>query len=162
MYHSQKPYVFKTVYFLLSLPVLGWCGYLLIQYIARGFHSGASFDDIIDMITLLVAILFEGAIMGFILRSYRNPTILMKNLVFKADGTPFRPGLIMVSVGTVLFGGALGVLVYSTAAGGILEALPLQVRCFLIGLVWIAFHNLLFTLLYFPVFRHEAGTFETI
>lgn len=162
MYKSKKPYIFKTIYLLFSLPVAGFCIYLLCDYLKLGFHGQLVFDDIVNMLTVLLALLFEGAIIGFIVRSYRHPTILMKNLVFKQDGTAFRPGLIITTAGSVLTGAACAAAFYLGFIGGIDKLLSARTLFFIGAMVWIMFHNLLFTVAYFFTFRHEAGTFETI
>lgn len=162
MYKSKKPYIFKTIYLLLSFPVAFYCIYLLWDYLKLGFAGQISFDDIVNMLTILLALLFEGAIIGFIIRSYRNPTILMKNLVFKQDGTPFRPGLIITTAGSVLTGAACAAGFYLGAQGGINQVISARTLFFIAAMMWIMFHNLLFTVAYFFTFRHEAGTFEAI
>lgn len=162
MYKSKKPYIFKTVYLLLSLPVTFFCLYLLWDYLKLGFAGQITFDDIVNMLTILLALLFEGAIIGFIIRSYRHPTILMKNLVFKQDGTPFRPGLIITATGSVLTGATCAVMFYYATQDRIEPLLSARTLLFIGAMMWIMFHNLLFTVAYFFTFRHEAGTFEAI
>lgn len=157
----KKTTVFKTLYLLLSTAVFSYAAYLLIDYIVYGFKSGVTFDDCIILISSVISLLFEGAIIGFIIRSYKAPTILMKNLVFKQDGTPYLPGIIIVLLG-VLITAALSVVFLISAYFRQIVKLDARDQYFILSVGLILFVNMLFTEIYFLTFRHESGTFEII
>lgn len=160
--HSPKKTIaFKTTYLVISLAIICYALYLVIDYIAYGFKSQINFDDCIVMIALVVAVLFEGSIIGFIVRSYRAPTILMKNLVFKNDGTPYLSGIILVLVGALISCAVAVVFFVSAYARSFLE-IPLRAQCFIACVSLMLFVNLTFTEVYFLTFRHESGTFAII
>lgn len=158
---SKKNVIFKSCYLAISCLVVIYIVYLLADYIAFGFREGLSFDDCVILISSVISALFEGSIAGFIVRSYRAPTILMKNLVFKQDGTPYKPGIALVSVGCAL---ALAVAILFTVSGygvSIIE-IPARAQRFICSVGWMLFVNFLFTDLYCVTYRHESGTFAII
>lgn len=157
----KKATVFKSIYLILSIAVFCYSAYLLIDYIVYGFKEGLEFDDCIMLISSVVALLFEGSIIGFIIRSFKAPTILMKNLVFKYDGTPYLVGIILVLVG-VLLSAALSIVFLISAYFHKFIDLYVRAQCFILSVGLILFVNMLFTEIYFLTFRHESGTFEII
>ncbi|MCM1533035.1 MAG: hypothetical protein NC099_00090 [Corallococcus sp.] len=157
----RKTIIFKSVYLSVSLAVIGYALYSLIDYIIYGFHNKISFDDCIVLISLVIAILFEGSIIGFIIRSYRYPTVLMKNLVFKNDGTPYLAGIILVLVGALISCAVAVVFFISGYAKSLLD-IPLRAQRFVAYVGLMLFVNLAFTEIYFLTFRHESGSFTII
>ena len=159
--NPRKNLIFKSVYLLCSIALMGYVLYLLIAFIAYGFKSGVTFDDRIVLISLVVASLYHGSMIGFIVRSYRAPTLLMKNLVFKNDGTPYKPGIIVISIGAVI---ALAVsIVFGISAYGTkFIDISMRAQCFIFSVGLIMLTHLTFADAYFVVYRHESGTFAII
>lgn len=157
----KKAIIFKSVYLFFSAAVFCYAMYLLIAYIVFGFKEGVDFDDCITLISSVVALLFEGAVIGFIVRSYKAPTILMKNLVFKNDGRPYLPGILIVLAG-ILITAALTIVFVISAYFHTIVKLFVRAQYFIVSVGLILFVNLLFTEIYFLTFRHESGTFEII
>lgn len=157
----KKATVFKIAYLICSAAVFCYSAYLLIDYIVDGFKNGVDFDDCITLISSVVALLFEGSVIGFILRSFKAPTILMKNLVFKNDGTPYFVGVFLVLAG-VLLSAALSVVFLISAYFHQLVELYVRAQYFVFSVGLILFVNMLFTEIYFLTFRHESGTFAII
>ncbi|MDE6441575.1 MAG: hypothetical protein K2L12_02330 [Clostridia bacterium] len=159
--YPRKNLIFKSVYLFCSAALMGYLLYLLIDFIAYGFKSGVTFDDCIVLISSVIAALFHGSMIGFIVRSYRAPTLLMKNLVFKNDGTPYKPGIIVISIGAVM---ALAIsIVFGISAYGtkfIDISMRAQYFIFSVGLIMLT--HLAFSDAYFVVYRHESGTFTII
>ncbi len=158
---SKKTLAFKIVYLIFSLLVEAYTLYLLISLIVGGFKSGTNFDDAIIMVTTVVAALFEGSIIGFVIRSFKAPTILMKNLVFKYDGTPYVVGIVGVLCGAVVTL-ALAILFFISAYVKSILNIPHSAQLFIADVSTILAVNLSFVLVYFLTFRHEAGSFEII
>lgn len=157
----KKSLTFKIVYLVLSVAVEAYCLYLLIERLVHGIEQQLVFDDIVLLIATLVAVLFEGSIIGFIVRSFKFPTLLMKNLVFKNDGTPYLPGLIIVCIGVVLsLAACIAVAISAFATDWIKISLPAQRYILAVGAIVLV--NLGFTLAYFITFRHESGSFAII
>lgn len=159
--YTAKSIAFKTLYLIFSVAVFGYAAYLLVDYIVYGFKAGVTFDDCIILISSVVALLFEGAVIGFIIRSYKAPTILMKNLVFKQDGTPYWPGVIVILVGVLLLAAATVVFFISAYFKQLIK-LDARDQYFILSVCLILFVNLLFTDIFFVTFRHESGTFTII
>ncbi len=157
----RKAIVFKILYLLFSVAVLAYSAYIFLENLLNGFSANLTFDDIILLIATLFAILFEGSIIGFIIRSFKLPTILMKNLVFKNDGTPYKPGIALVSIG-VVFALALTTVFFLSAFIIPIVKMPFRAQWFLLDVGLIMLVNFLFTLLFFFVFRHESGSFSII
>ena len=157
----RKATVFKVIYFVFSLMLCAYTAYLLIEHIVYGFKDGVNFDDCVILIATLFALLFEGSLTGFAVRSFKNPTILMKNLVFKNDGTPYLPGLLAVAIGAVL-ACAASVVCFISAYFNALVDLPVRAQTFIFDICLIVFVNLSFTTAYFVTFRHESGSFAII
>ncbi len=157
---SRKSLIFKLVYLLCSLAVLGYSLYLFISHLIYCFGAELSFDDIIVLFATLFAVLFEGAIIGFIVRSFKEPTILMKNLVFKWDGTPYVAGILGILAGLVICGALF--VIFAISAYGTFIKLPQRILYFITDAFLIMFHNLLFVEIYFLTFRHESGSFAVI
>jgi len=157
----KKATVFKTIYLTISAAVFAYAAYLLIDYIVYGFKEGVTFDDCVILISSVIELLFEGAVIGFIVRSYKAPTILMKNLVFKQDGTPYLAGIIIVLIG-VLITAALSVVFFISAYFHQLIKLDARDQYFILSVGLTLFTNLLFTEIYFLTFRHESGSFAII
>ena len=157
----RKATVFKVIFFSFSLLVCLYTAYLLIEHLVYGFKSGVNFDDCVILIATLFALLFEGSIAGFAVRSFKNPTILMKNLVFKNDGSPYLTGLLAVAIGAVL-ALAAGITCFISAYFHSLVELPTRAQTFIFDICLIVFVNLSFTTAYFVTFRHESGSFAII
>lgn len=160
-YASKKAPVFKTVYLIFSLLVAIYTAYLLVFNLIRGVKTGITFDDSILLIAVLIALLFQGSIVGFVVRSFRAPTVLMKNLVFKNDGTPYMAGLIGVAV-TAAVTTVLAVLMFVSAYIVNLFNMDKQSQCFILCFLLIISVNFVFTTVYFFTFRHESGSFTII
>lgn len=160
-YASRKAPVFKTIYLIFSLLVAIYVVYLLVDSLIAGVKAGVTFDDSILLIALLIALLFEGSIIGFVIRSFKAPTILMKNLVFKNDGTPYLPGLIGVAIAAVITT-ALAILTFVSAYVTNIFNMDKLSQCFILCFLLIAGVNFSFTAIYFFTFRHESGTFTII
>lgn len=159
---SGKIKIFRILYLAVSLSLCGYTAFLMAGNIISGFKSALSFKDVVNLFALLFAFLFETAIVLFIIRSLRSQTILMKNLVFKPDGTPFKMGVILVSCGGFFFTGLSALFFCSPYAGHFFDALERNMRLFIADVTLIFGANLLFTFAYFITFRHESGTFELI
>lgn len=157
----RKSLAFKILYLVFSALVEIYAVYIFFENLLNGVHNGLTFDDIILLISTLCAILFEGAIMGFIVRSFKLPTILMKNLVFKNDGTPYVTGIVLVSIGIAVAMTMTAVFFVSAYITPFLN-ISLRSQWFVIGVGLILGINLIFTLIYFFTFRHESGSFAII
>lgn len=157
----KKSVIFKTVYLLFSVAVFCYAAYLLIDYVVYGFKAGVTFDDCIILISSVIALLFQGSVIGFIIRSYKAPTILMKNLVFKQDGTPYLPGIIIVLIG-ILITAAMSIVFLISAYFHKIVNLDARDQYFILSVGLMLFVNLLFTDIYFITFRHESGSFTII
>lgn len=158
---SRKNTVFKSVYLAVSCLVEAFLAYLLIEYVIYGFNHGVSFDDCVILISSVIALLFEGSVIGFIIRSYRAPTVLMKNLVFKQDGAPYVPGIVLTVAGSVI-SLALAVVFTVSGYGTSLIEIPARAQRFICSVGWTLFANFLFTDIYFLTYRHESGSFAII
>ena len=157
----KKSIVFKILYLIFSALVIVYTAYIFFANIANGIKIGLTFDDIILLIATLVCILFEGAIIWFIIRSFKEPTILMKNLVFKNDGTPYKPGIALVCVGIAL-SLAMTVAMFISAYFVELIKIPIRAQYFILAVGLTLFVNLSFVLAYFFTYRHESGSFAII
>lgn len=157
----RKAIVFKILYLLFSVAVLAYSAYIFLENLLNGFSANLTFDDIILLIATLFAILFEGSIIGFIIRSFKLPTILMKNLVFKNDGTPYKPGIALLSVGTVVMLALTAVFFVSSYVVTLFD-MPQRAQYFILDVGLTLFVNFAFSLVYFFVFRHESGSFAII
>ena len=157
----RKAVIFKVIYLVISALVEAFTAYIFFENLVHGFNDKLNFDDIILLIATLFALLFEGSIMGFIVRSFKQPTILMKNLVFKNDGTPYKPGIALICVGIAL---TLAMTVVMFISAYVKELFDLYIRAsyFIFDVGLLLFVNFLFTLIYFFTFRHESGTFSII
>ena len=157
----KKALIFKIAYLAVSALVIAYCAFVFFENLVNGFINGLNFDDIILVIATLFAILFEGSIIGFIVRSFKQPTILMKNLVFKNDGTIYKPGVALVSVGAILTL-AMSVVFFLNSFALKIFDMYFRASYFILAVGLLLFANLLFTIIYFFVFRHESGTFTII
>lgn len=157
----KKATVFKVFYLVFSILTAGFVAFVLIESIVHGYSDTLSFDDVIIMVASLFALLFEGSIVGFVVRSFKAPTILMKNLVFKNDGTPFLTGLIPVAIVAVITL-CLSVVMFVSAFVTNLFGMYIRGQYFLLCVLLIVAVNLGFTTVYFFTFRHESGSFAII
>ena len=135
--------------------------YIFFENIINGLNNGLSFDDIIMLISTLISLLFEGSIIWFIILSFKQPTILMKNLVFKNDGTPYKPGIALVCAGILLTLALSAVMFVSAYIVEFIE-IPIRAQYFIFDVGLTLCVNLSFTLAYFFTYRHESGTFAII
>ncbi len=158
---SKKSLAFKIVYLIFSLATEAYTIYLLISMIIGGFDAGASFDDVVIMFTTVFAALFEGSMVGFVIRSFKAPTLLMKNLVFKFDGTPYVVGIVSVLCGALITLG-LAILFFISAYVKSLMDIPLSAQLFIADVSTILCVNLSFVFAYFLTFRHESGSFTIL
>lgn len=159
---SVKIRIFRAVYLTVSILILCFTVYNLVQNILSGIHTSLPFKDMVNIFALLFALLFELSIVLFIVRSMRSQTLLMKHLVFKPDGTPFKLGVALVAAGGVILT-ALAAIVFASAFGSnFLAPMEKKMQFFIADVMMIFGINLLFTLFYFLTFRHESGTFEMI
>ncbi len=150
---------FRISYLLVSLALAGGCIWLLGSEIVKGFREGLSFHAAVGLFGLVAVLLFESGILSFIVRSLRSgQTLMLKHLVFKADGTPYIFGLVLAAVGTALTLG-FGLLILFA---GILPTLEHSPRMLIGDILVTLGTNLLFSVLYFFTFRHESGTFQLI
>lgn len=158
----KKAIIFKIIYLVFSLLVAGFTAFVFFENIINGINNGLTFDDIIVVIATLFALLFEGSIIGFIIRSFKEPTILMKNLVFKNDGTPYVPGIVAICVG-ILLSCVMSVLFFLSAfVTELFSAIPFRAQYFILAVFLTLFVNFVFVLAYFFTFRHESGSFAII
>ena len=157
----KKSVVFKILYLIFSALVIGYTAFIFFANIVNGINVGLTFDDIILLIATLVCILFEGAIIWFIIRSFKEPTILMKNLVFKNDGTPYKPGIALVCVGIAL-SLAMSATMFVSAYVVALIQIPIRAQYFILAVGLTLLVNLAFVLAYFFTYRHESGSFAII
>ncbi len=163
LYTSSKTKAFRLVYLMLSLAVCFYTAFLLAQNIISGIQNTLTFRDVVNMFALLFALLLETSIVLFIIRSLRSGlTILMKHLVFKSDGAPYRFGVILCAIGGIVFTG-LSIFVFVSAYGtDYLNPILPQMQRFIADITMIFGVNLVFTFVYFLLFRHESGTFRII
>lgn len=159
---SKKITLFRWVYLIVSALVFGYTAYLVADYLLYGFHNRISFNDIVNMVALVFALLFAGSIIGFIIRSFRYATLLMKNLVFKRSGEPYYVGVLIVLAGILITGCIAGLFLYSAYIQSLFPAIDPRTQTFIAAVFTMLFINLAFVDLYFLAFRHEAGTFEII
>lgn len=162
VYISSKIKAFRVCYLIVSLGICLFTGTILVENVRSGFQSSLSFNDVVRIISLLLSLLFEISIVLFIIRSMKSQTLLMKNLVFKPDGTPFKPGIVLVSSGGVLFTILSGMLLYSAYVGRTIYMFTTKAQIFIADVMLIFGINLLFSSVYYFAFRHESGTFELI
>lgn len=151
--------LFRWSYLIVNGLLLCWGVYLLASGLKIGLEEGVRFRQTVNLVALLAACLFEVGILLFIVRSLRTgTTLLMKHLVFKNDGTPYRLGILLA------LPGALSMLLSGIMVtwGGWLGAMEASMRQFVGFSALIAGVNLLFVFLFFVTFRHESGTFEII
>lgn len=161
-FSHSKIKLFRIIYLLVSLALCVFTTYLLLNGIFTNLHSELQFKSVVNLFALLFALLFEISIVLFIIRSMRSQTLLMKNLVFKPDGTPYRLGIWLVSVnGFVL--STIGIFFLCNAyLFGLLPKMAQESQLFIADVMLIFGVNLDFTFAYFLLFRHESGTFELI
>lgn len=157
----KKALVYKIFYLVFSVLALAYTVYIFAENIVHGFNEGLSFDDIILLIATLFALLFEGSIIWFVIRSFKQPTLLMKNLVFKNDGTPYVPGIVIVCIGIAIFVTLATVFFVSAYIVPFVD-MSLRAQWFILDVGLVLGTNLLFTLIYFFTFRHESGSFAII
>ena len=157
----KKAIAFKIIYLIFSALTIAYTVYIFFENLINGVRNGLTFDDIILLISTLISTLFEGAIIYFIIRSFKEPTLLMKSLVFKNDGAPYKPGIILVSIGIAL---ALATSVVMFVSAYVVELLQIPIRAqrFILDVGLTLFVNLYFVLAYFFTYRHEAGSFAII
>ena len=159
---SGKIKVFRIVYLISSILILGFTGYIFTDGVISAVHNSLSFKKAVNLIALLLALLFEFGIILFIIRSLRSQTLLMKHLVFKADGTPFKLGVYLTAFGGLALT-AVAVIAFSSAYGyDFLKPMEKSMQLFIGDVTLIFGANLLFTVIYFFVFRHDSGIFEMI
>lgn len=158
----MKIRVFRAIYLTISALVLCFTVYNLVRNILSGIHASLSFKEMVNIFALLFALLFEFSIVLFIIRSMRSQTLLMKHLVFKPDGTPFKLGVILVAAGGVILTALTVVILASAFGSNFLAPMEKKMQFFIADVMMIFGINLLFTLFYFLTFRHESGTFEMI
>lgn len=160
-YVPRKSIIFKIIYLVFTVAVSIFTAYLLIADIVRGCRVGMMFDDIIVLITLLISLLFEASIAGFIIRSFKQPTLLMKNLVFKWDGTTYLIGIVSVAISTVI-SFALTIVMFLSAFFFHLLNIVATAEELIFDILLIVCTNLSFTTAYFFTFRHESGSIAVI
>ena len=157
----KKAIIFKILYLVFSVLTIAYAAYIFFENLLGGINDGLTFDDIILLIATLVSMLFEGAIIWFIIRSFKEPTVLMKNLVFKNDGTPYKPGIVIVCVG-IAISLAMTVVMFVSAYVVELIKIPVRAQYFILNVGLTLFVNLAFVLAYFFTYRHESGSFAII
>lgn len=154
---------FRLGYLLMSLALCGYMLYQLIASILSHLASSITFMDIINLFSILFALLFETGITLFVIRSLRsNQTLMMKSLVFNRDGTPFRPGVTFVALGGVIFTVAAVFFLGCACGWDLLSKMDQDMLLFIADVALVFSVNLDFTLVYFLLFRHEAGAFALI
>ena len=158
----NKITVFRLIYLLFTVLTFGFSVFLMVRDFAYGLKNQIDFNLIIDMVSVLFCGLFEISVALFIVRSLSlRQTLLIKNVVFKRDGSPFFAGVIFtVVIGTLLT--ALSVMVISAAGANIFTKMNIGAQLFIADVTATLGVNLLFCFIYFLLFRHEAGTFELI
>jgi len=159
----NKITVFRLIYLLFTVLTFGFSVFLMVRDFAYGLKNQIDFNLIIDMVSVLFCGLFEISVALFIVRSLSSrQTLLIKNVVFKRDGSPFFAGVLFTVVsGTLLT--ALSVLMVISAAGAnIFTKMIIGAQLFIADVTATLGVNLLFCFIYFLLFRHEAGTFELI
>ena len=107
------------------------------------------------LVAAICGMLFEGGIVGFIIRSFKAPTLLMKFLVFKEDGTPFISRIVIVSIVSFV---ALGLCVMMFVSAYVTSFIPLDsiAQHFLLEVALIIFVNAIFSIGYFFAYRDEV------
>ena len=86
---SVKIRIFRAVYLTVSILILCFTVYNLVQNILSGIHTSLPFKDMVNIFALLFALLFELSIVLFIVRSMRSQTLFVDHRGFKPDGAPF-------------------------------------------------------------------------
>lgn len=154
---------YRLSYLLVSVILCILLSVQLIGGIAEGFSDNTDFLNIVNLFSILFALLFEVSVVLFIIRSLRShQTLLIQSLVFNRDGTPFRSGLIAVSAGGGILTVLAAVLLICVYSGTLLFGLDRLTLLFIADVALIFAVNLDFTFLYFLLFRHEAGAFALI
>lgn len=162
MQTAKRIKAFRISYLICSLCIAAFGIYVLALCLIDGINNGVTFDLTINAVSVTVCVLFEVAIIFFIIRSLRTHlTLLMKNLVFKQDGSPYPFGIIASAVGSVLFIAAT-ILLFVAPALNWLDAMTTPMRLFIADVTLTMAANLGFTQAYFWCFRRESGTFEII
>lgn len=159
---NKKRIIYKLFFLLCSLAVFLYVTAFIAAAVQSGFKGTAVFSELIDTVAAVFALLFEGTVIVFILRSFKLPTVLIKNIVFRRDGTINRPGFIFSAAGAAISAAASGVFLYSAHIKSIIPMLTFLTQMFIAGVSLIMFVNLLFVVSFYFVFRHEASVFDII
>lgn len=115
------------------------------------------------MVAVLICTLFVVAIGLFILRSISSrQTILMKNIVFKQDGSPFLPGVLITACAGAILCVLFVLMIISACRFNFFADMPKGAQLFIADVALSLGYNLIFCFIYFLVFRHESGTFMLI
>ena len=139
---SVKIRIFRAVYLTVSILILCFTVYNLVQNILSGIHTSLPFKDMVNIFALLFALLFE-----------------REDRVAASAG---ERRVALVAAGGVILT-ALAAIVFASAFGSnFLAPMEKKMQFFIADVMMIFGINLLFTLFYFLTFRHESGTFEMI
>lgn len=157
----SKIKVFRLTYLAFSLLVAAFSLSLFLRALVLAFKNGVMLDGTVQLIALLLNVLFQAAIVMFIVRSMRSgQTLLMKNIVFKQDGAPFVFGIVVSAVLAVAFVALSVVLVVSAIVG--LFSMDVNAQLLIASVTLTLGVNAAFCFAYFVTFRHESGSFEII
>lgn len=160
---TSKIKAFRMTYLTLSLALCAYMLYQLIAGICTGLNDRLGFTGIINLFSLLFALLFETGITLFIIRSlHASQTLLMKNLVFNRDGSPYHVGVGFVSIGAPVFLAMAVFFLGCTYGWELLSQLDPGMLLLAADVTLIFGLNLSATMTYFLLFRHEAGAFALI
>lgn len=150
-----KTTIFKIFYLVFTLLVAAFAAYQTILNIVHVSDNHQSFDDIILLVAAICSVLFEGGIAAFIIRSFKAPTLLLKFVVFKDDGTPYISRIIIVSV-VAFVALATSVVMFVSAYVTRFINLETIAQSFLLDLALIIFVNAIFAIGYFFAYRDDA------
>lgn len=159
----NKIAVFRLIYLLFTILAFGFSAFILVKDFAYGLKNQMDFDLTINMVSVLFCGLFEVAIGLFIIRSMKSrQTLLMKNIVFKRDGSPFFAGAVFTAITGVLLIALSILMIISVTGVNIFTKMPVNAQLFIADVTFTLGINLIFCFIYFLTFRHESGTFELI
>lgn len=157
-----KIQIFRLTYLICSVALAAFLLFLFGRALVLAFKNGVMLDGTVRLVALLLCALFQIAIIMFIVRSMRfGITLLMKNIVFKQDGTPFWAGVLFSAIVSVLLVG-VGVTLLVSVFGNNFFGIDVAVQLLFSAVVLTLGVNLAFCFAYFVTFRHESGSFEII
>lgn len=163
MHKPDKITVFRLIYLLFTILTVLFSTSLLVRDLVIGIKTQIDFSLIIDMVAVLICTLFVVSIGLFILRSISSrQTLLMKNIVFKQDGSPFLPGVLITACAGAILCVLFVLMIISACQFNFFADMPKGAQLFIADVALSLGYNLIFCFIYYLAFRHESGTFMLI